>query len=48
LSDDREVERLSEGAWQAWREHYSPERGLTALEASYRHALNASMMRRGT
>ena len=42
LSDDREVKRLSDGAWQAWRERYSPERGLEALEASYQQALNGA------
>ena len=42
----RKVKRLSDGAWQAWRERYSPERGLEALEASYQRALNGSSMRR--
>jgi len=46
LSDDRKVKRLSDGAWQAWRERYSPERGLEALEASYQRALNGSSMKR--
>jgi glycosyltransferase involved in cell wall biosynthesis len=40
LSDDRVVERLGEGAWEAWRERYAPEQGLAALEAAYRQALN--------
>jgi glycosyltransferase involved in cell wall biosynthesis len=40
LSDDLEVERLSDGAWQAWRERHSPEQGLVALEAAYRRSMN--------
>lgn len=39
LSDDGESIRLGEGAWQLWRERFSPRRGLTALENAYRHAL---------
>jgi glycosyltransferase involved in cell wall biosynthesis len=40
LSDDREVERMGDSAWRTWREQYSPERGLAALEAAYRGSLN--------
>jgi glycosyltransferase involved in cell wall biosynthesis len=39
LADDSEAERMGEGAWQLWRAHYSPERGLQNLEAAYRASL---------
>jgi glycosyltransferase involved in cell wall biosynthesis len=38
LLDNREAERLGEGAYRLWQEHYSPEKGLKALEAAYRRA----------
>jgi glycosyltransferase involved in cell wall biosynthesis len=41
LLDDRESERLGQGAWQRWRERYSPERGLTDLEDAYRRAVSS-------
>ncbi len=40
LLDDRESERLGHGAWQLWRERYSPERALENLEEAYRRALS--------
>lgn len=39
LLDDRESERLGQGAWQRWRDQYSPERGLQNLEGAYRRAM---------
>ena len=39
LLDDRESERLGEGAWRRWRDRYSPERGLQNLEDAYRRAV---------
>jgi glycosyltransferase involved in cell wall biosynthesis len=42
LGDDSESERLGEGAYQMWRERFSPERGLLGLEAAYREAISAS------
>jgi glycosyltransferase involved in cell wall biosynthesis len=39
LQDDRESERLGEGAWRRWRDRYSPERGLQNLEDAYRRAV---------
>jgi glycosyltransferase involved in cell wall biosynthesis len=39
LQDDAESERLGEGAWLAWRDRYSPERGLEQLESIYRQVL---------
>jgi glycosyltransferase involved in cell wall biosynthesis len=39
LLDDRESERLGEGAWRRWRDRYSPERGLKNLEGAYRRAV---------
>jgi glycosyltransferase involved in cell wall biosynthesis len=38
LDDDVESARLGEGALRAWRERYSPERGVEALVAAYREA----------
>jgi glycosyltransferase involved in cell wall biosynthesis len=38
LLDDRESERLGEGAWRRWRDRYSPERALQNLEDAYRRA----------
>ena len=40
LADDGESERLGEGAWQLWRERFTPERGLKELEACYRRPLD--------
>jgi glycosyltransferase involved in cell wall biosynthesis len=42
LMDDRESERLGEGAWAAWSEWFTPEVGLRALEAAYRDAVAAT------
>lgn len=39
LTDDTESERMGERAWQLWRDHYSPGRGLNSLEAAYGAAL---------
>jgi glycosyltransferase involved in cell wall biosynthesis len=39
LLDDRESERLGQGAWRTWRDRYSPERGLQNLEDAYRRAV---------
>jgi glycosyltransferase involved in cell wall biosynthesis len=39
LLDDRESERLGQGAWRRWRDTYSPERGLQNLEGAYRRAV---------
>jgi glycosyltransferase involved in cell wall biosynthesis len=41
LLDDRESERLGEGAWQRWRDQYSPERGLKNLEDAYGRAVDS-------
>jgi glycosyltransferase involved in cell wall biosynthesis len=38
LSDDAESGRLGDGAWRAWRELYSPEKSLSALERAYERA----------
>jgi glycosyltransferase involved in cell wall biosynthesis len=38
LLDDRESERLGQGAWRRWRDQYSPERALPNLEDAYRRA----------
>lgn len=40
LADDGESDRLGEGAWQLWRERFTPDHGLRGLEASYRYALD--------
>jgi glycosyltransferase involved in cell wall biosynthesis len=42
LADDSESERLGQGAYQMWRERFSPERGLLDLEAAYWEAISAS------
>jgi glycosyltransferase involved in cell wall biosynthesis len=39
LLDDRESERLGQGAWRFWRDRYSPERALQNLEDAYRRAV---------
>lgn len=39
LLDDNESERLGEGAYRLWQEHYTPETGLANLEAAYREAM---------
>jgi glycosyltransferase involved in cell wall biosynthesis len=36
LLDDAEAERMGDAAWTAWRDRYSPERGLANLEEAYR------------
>jgi glycosyltransferase involved in cell wall biosynthesis len=41
LLDDRESERLGEGAFRTWQERYSPAIGLRSLEAAYHDALAA-------
>jgi glycosyltransferase involved in cell wall biosynthesis len=41
LLDGRESERLGDGAFRLWDQHYRPERALTELEESYRGALHA-------
>lgn len=41
LTDDRESERLGEGAQRRWLRLHSPERGLEGLESAYREALAA-------
>jgi glycosyltransferase involved in cell wall biosynthesis len=38
---DRESERLGEGAFRMWNEHYRPERALVELEEVYKSALGA-------
>lgn len=40
LGDDRESERLGQGAWRLWRDRYSPERALQNLEVAYRRAVS--------
>ncbi len=40
LLDDEESIRLGEGAYQLWKERYSPAQGLQELEDSYRDALS--------
>jgi len=42
LLDDRQVEELGDGAYQLWRERYSPEHALDALEDAYRTASSGS------
>jgi glycosyltransferase involved in cell wall biosynthesis len=39
LLDDREAEALGEGAFRAWKERFTPSRGLDNLRAAYREAL---------
>lgn len=46
LGDDLETQRLGDGAWERWRDRYSPDRGLGALKEVYARAL--SQKRRGT
>jgi glycosyltransferase involved in cell wall biosynthesis len=41
LSDDRESERLGEGAFRAWSDRYTPDRGVRELEAAYEEAIAA-------
>jgi glycosyltransferase involved in cell wall biosynthesis len=41
LVEDRESERLGEGAFRAWSERYRPQHGLRALEAAYQEALGS-------
>jgi glycosyltransferase involved in cell wall biosynthesis len=41
LLDERESERLGEGAFRAWEELYSPAVGLRSLESAYEDALAA-------
>jgi glycosyltransferase involved in cell wall biosynthesis len=38
MFDDGESERLGDGAYELWRERYSPEKGLRDLEGAYTHA----------
>jgi glycosyltransferase involved in cell wall biosynthesis len=40
LGDDEVSLRLGRGAFRAWAEAYTPERGLKALEEAYRYVLN--------
>jgi len=40
LLDDTEAERLGKGAWDAWRERFSPKRALDQLEDCYLQALS--------
>jgi glycosyltransferase involved in cell wall biosynthesis len=42
LLDDRESERLGQGAWRRWRDQYSPERALQNLEDAYRRAVTSA------
>jgi glycosyltransferase involved in cell wall biosynthesis len=35
LLDDGEAERMGDAAWTAWRDRYSPERGVANLEHAY-------------
>jgi glycosyltransferase involved in cell wall biosynthesis len=39
LLDDRESERLGQGAWRRWRDQYSPERAIQNLDEAYRRAV---------
>jgi glycosyltransferase involved in cell wall biosynthesis len=41
LLDDRESERLGQGAWQRWRDRFSPGRALADLEDVYRRAVSS-------
>ena len=41
LRDDRESERLGQGAWQRWRDRFSPGRALADLEDVYRRAVSS-------
>lgn len=43
LADDRASERLGDGAFERWRERFSPASGLLALEALYREAVQTSL-----
>lgn len=42
LLDDRVSRRLGQGAWQRWRDRYSPGRALADLEAAYGRAIRRS------
>jgi glycosyltransferase involved in cell wall biosynthesis len=39
LQNDEDSLRLGEGAWHRWREYFTPQRGLAALESNYREAM---------
>lgn len=39
LAVNEVADRLGEGAWRTWWEHYSPDRGLEELERAYARAL---------
>jgi glycosyltransferase involved in cell wall biosynthesis len=39
LLEDRESERLGQGAYRLWQQQYTPERGLENLESAYREAI---------
>jgi glycosyltransferase involved in cell wall biosynthesis len=41
LADDRESERLGDGAFRAWSDRYTPDHGIRALEAAYEEAMAA-------
>ena len=42
LLEDGESTRLGGGAWNAWKERYTPEQGLKELEAAYGRALETA------
>ena len=48
LLDDAEAERMGRAAWTAWRDRYSPERGLANLEQAYRLAAGPTRPARDT
>lgn len=39
LADDATSERLGQGTYESWREHFSPEAALNSLEQIYREAI---------
>jgi glycosyltransferase involved in cell wall biosynthesis len=45
LLDDTTSERLGQGAWPKWRDHYSPDSALRALESAYADMVSAQLPR---
>jgi hypothetical protein len=45
LLDQSECERMGEGGFEMWNEHYRPERALKELEESYMSAISAGAAR---
>jgi glycosyltransferase involved in cell wall biosynthesis len=47
LASDRESKRLGQGAYESWRENFSPEVALRSLEQIYREAIEHAQSKRG-